>query len=263
MTVQDETAIDTPDHGDEKTQHRKDCEHRAWEIIHDATIPIEWKDGGFHMDFKELAKDIADEIESVEGERDFFKVNYEEAMRLLGIPAHKMIEQADAEPVVDRDEYWWVRHEGDVVMGVVRFRDGAAKEVAFFGTDFFAKADQVELLARVSPLPGPIHPVYDGPEHVARALREEVAGRTFTGWQSDYALGQTEACDHVLKAFEEAGKAGGGMGHAAAVAKVLDLFNRCAAGMMGEGYDAGYRNACRTITHRLGELAENQPAAAE
>jgi len=184
-------------------------------------------------------------------------------MRLLGIPAHRTIEQADAEPVADRDEYWWVRHEGDVVMGVVRFRDGAAKEVAFFGTDFFAKADQVELLARVSPLPGPIHPVYERPNYVVRAVREEVAGRTFTGEKSDYALGQTEACDHVLNAFEGAARSGGPVDHAAVVAKVLDLFDGCAARMLSQPHVAGYRNACRTITHHLGELAGKQPSAAE
>jgi len=261
MTTQANISIDTQEDA-EKTQHRKDCEHRAWEIIHDAPIPVEWKDGGFHIDFKGLAKDIADEIESAEDEREFFKVNYEEAMRLLGIPAHKTIEQADAEPVVDRDEYWWVRHDGDVVMGEVRFRDGAAKEVAFFGTDFFAKADQVEMLARVSPLPGPIHPVYEGPEHVVRAVRSESEARAESGVVAEYAEGHTEACDHVLKAFEEAAGTGVSVDHAATVGKVLDGFNRRASGLMSLGYLAGYRDACRKVLHGLSELAGIQPATA-
>jgi len=246
---------------DEKTPHRKECEHRAWEIIRDAHIPVDWAGGKLEIDFSHLANDIADTIESDENEAKAYKSAYEEAMKLLGIAGYGTGGQSERSPADDRNETWWVRFEGDVVAAEVRFRDGEPKEVAFFGTDYFAKAEDAELLSMISPLPGPIRPVYDGPEDVVRGKREEMTGRVLKGPQGRYAIGYLEACDDITKVFDEVKETGRPVDHASCVASVLDRFNRLVAGTMSDYYEAGYRDACRQVDVGIRALPDQVPGA--
>jgi len=244
----------------EKTPHRKDCEHRAWEIIRDAHIPVDWTGGKLEIDFSHLANDIADVIESEENEAKTYKDNYEEAMRVLGIPAYRTGAQAAAEPEEDRQEYWWVRYHGSIVPVTLAYRDGERKEIMFFGTDFSAKPSEVEFLSRVLPLPGPL-PEDGDPAKVAKdvlaQLAEKVSRRSLG---EEYENGYREACGHVIEAIDEAGGVHGSVDVIKLVDTALNQFDRLIAGMGTAQYASGYRTACISIAdaERALRLARGQ-----
>ena len=238
------------------TQHRKDCEHRAWEIIRDAHMPIDWTGGKLEIDFQHLASDIADVIESEESETMAYKENYEEAMRLLGLPAYRNDGQAPIEPEEDRQEYWWVRLHGRIVPANLVIEGGERKVVMFFGTDYSARPDEVEFLSRVLPLTVAL-PEDDDPSKVAKDILAHLAvkvGKHSVG--EEYENGYREACEHVIRTIDEAMETKRSVDVLKLVGAALGNFDSMTSKMGTAQYASGFRMALIAImdavrSHRL------------
>jgi hypothetical protein len=238
----------------EKTPLRKESEHRAWEIIHDAPMPIDFENGKLNIDFGHLASDIADVIENAEVVEASYKANLDEALRLLGMSS------LDDEPVKDpdREEYWWVNREGRVVPAAVVFEGDEVQYAKFFGTDMTAKPAGFELIARFSAMVVPFAEQEREPtaaETAVRKVLEAFESKASGTDEQGYADGYRQACRRVFGIMLEQADKGKLDNPAGIVEATLLSFNNGIGGAIPSTYSAGFSAACRDMRGALAEVA--------